>query len=170
MSGKLKGFTPLEIARPKSPSGAQARARFLTGFTLIEMIISFGILSILAGLGLAISMDYFRTYSFNYEENLLVQILQKARSESLANINQRNHGFYATGGQYVIFQGDSYSARDVSLDQTFPASKTVNISGVPSAGVIFNQLSATSSPTDIIIKQDAKIKIISINEEGRINY
>jgi len=34
------GFTPLEITRPQGPSGAQARARFLTGFTIIETTIA----------------------------------------------------------------------------------------------------------------------------------
>ena len=43
----FRGFTPLEIARPIGPSGAQARARFLTGLTLIEAIISITILSLI---------------------------------------------------------------------------------------------------------------------------
>lgn len=56
-AGKIKnsrtGFTPLEIAHPKGPSGAQARARFLTGFTLIEVIVVVSITAILAGVMLA---------------------------------------------------------------------------------------------------------------------
>ena len=36
--GLKNDFTPLEIARPKGPSGAQARARFLTGFTTISKV------------------------------------------------------------------------------------------------------------------------------------
>jgi arginyl-tRNA synthetase len=34
---QMLGLTPLEIARPESPSGAQARARFLTGLTGVKL-------------------------------------------------------------------------------------------------------------------------------------
>lgn len=49
ISYKLKpsfGFTPLEAARPKGPSGAPARAWLLTGFTLIEAVIAAGVFAL----------------------------------------------------------------------------------------------------------------------------
>lgn len=142
------------------------------GFVLIEVLVALGILTIIASLGLFLSMDFFRGYSFNYEKNLLISILQKTRSKSLANINQSNHGFYFdnTNKNYIIFQGDSYTTRDASFDEKFPASKNINITGFPSEGIIFQQLSADSSPVNITISDGVKSATISINEEGRINW
>jgi len=140
------------------------------GFTLLEILVVFGILMILTSFGLFLSMDFFRGYTFNYEKNILIGVLQKARSESMANINQAPHGFYWDGDNYIIFQGEDYSTRDASFDEVFPASKNISISGVPSAGVVFEQLSGDSSPFDIIISDNIKSATISINKEGRINW
>lgn len=142
------------------------------GFTLIETIISFAILVALAGFGLAMSMDYYRTYSFNYEENLLIQVLQKARSESLANINQESHGFCfdSFNHNYVIFQSNP-----AGQNETFPAGKAVSITGANcgSGGVVFEQLSgdviAAAPEININISGNGKSKDILINYEGRIN-
>lgn len=142
------------------------------GFTLIEILVSFGILIILAVMGLFLSMDFFRGYSFNYEENILIAALQKARSESMANINESAHGFYfdAVNNQYVIFQGNNYGTRNALLDETFPAAKIISVSGIPSEGIVFEQLSGDCLPADIIISGNSKSKTIQVNKEGTISW
>jgi len=57
---KIKGFTPSEIARPKGPSGAQARARFQTGFTLVELLVSMSVFLILLVVAIGIFVNGLR--------------------------------------------------------------------------------------------------------------
>lgn len=139
------------------------------GFTLIEILITVGILTILSGVGLFLSMDFYRGYSFNYERNLLVSILQKARSESMANINQSAHGFYYDGSNYIIFEGNSYSAGNPK-NKIFPSAKSVSVICSPSCEIVFQQLSGDATAADITISGNSKTTIISLNEEGRINW
>ncbi|MBI2097166.1 MAG: hypothetical protein HYT40_03415 [Candidatus Sungbacteria bacterium] len=49
-------FTPLEIARPKALRAREARARFLAGFTLLEMVISTGIFSVVVVSSIGITL------------------------------------------------------------------------------------------------------------------
>ena len=142
------------------------------GFVLMEFLVALVILTTIAGFGLFFGMDLLRNFSFNYEKNLLINILQKSRSKALANINQSNHGFYfdSANKSYVIFQGDSYLGHDATLDETFPAGKNIEVSGIPAGGIIFHQLSADSLPVNITISDGIRSAIISINEEGRISW
>ena len=70
------------------------RIKNYSGFTLIEMLVSMGIIILIAGFGLFLSMDFYRGYLFHYEKDLVISILQKARSQSLANIDEKPHGVY----------------------------------------------------------------------------
>src|SRR5439155_93802 len=76
------------------------------GFTLIEIMIAVGILAIIATLGLFVSFDFYKGYAFRSEKSIVVSTLQKARDESLSNINQTRHGvhFGASPLQYIIFE------------------------------------------------------------------
>jgi prepilin-type N-terminal cleavage/methylation domain-containing protein len=146
-----------------------------SGFTLIEILVSFSILAILACLGLFLSMDFFRGYSFDYERNILIAVLQDARSESLANINQANHGFCFddTKKEYVIFQGDTCDLANL-LNETFPASSIIDLEMREDSGpvqkIIFEQLNGDSASTTIQLSGNSKSAIIQINEEGRISW
>src|SRR3989344_6188897 len=77
------------------------------GFTLIEIIISMAILATIAGLGLFMSFDFYKSYAFRGEKNTLVSVLQKARDQSLHNINQTRHGARVSTQpllQYTLFE------------------------------------------------------------------
>ncbi len=55
-------------------------------FTLIEAAGRARLLTIVGGLGLIMSMDDFRGYSFRSERDTIVSALEKARSQSISNI------------------------------------------------------------------------------------
>jgi len=131
-----------------------------------------GIASVLGGMALFLSMDFSRGYSFNYEENLLVGALQRARSQAMANVSQAKHGVCVIGTNYVISEGDTCTSGD-----TFPMapSMTVAWSGGASAAAIFNQVDGTCvtcspGPLKITLAGQGKTASISINAEGQINW
>ncbi len=141
------------------------------GFTLVEIIVSLSLLTMLAGLALAMSFDDYRAYSFFSEQNLLVGLLQKARSQSVNNIDQKPHGVYINRQptRYILFEGLSFSARDPAQDIIFPGNGGYALSGL--SEVVFSQLSGASGNIGNIIMDDhahAPV-VIGINREGQIN-
>ena len=161
------GFTP------ETNSGKLVR-----GFTLIEIIISIGILALIASLGLFISMDFFRNSSSRSENNIIVSLLEKARGQSLNNIDQIRHGvhFQTSPLKYILFecpggtpQCTSYtpSSGDLIIDSSYKVS--ITSPSLP-LDVIFNQLDGSSSAVSIVVSDGIKTYTISINSEGRIDW
>ncbi len=140
------------------------------GFTFIEIIMVVAILMMLAGLGFVFGIDFYKTYSIDTERNIVSSILQKARSRAQNNFNQSPHGVYfQSDNYYVIFQGNSFVARNVAYDQLVPKNQTISVSGI--SEIIFEQLSGDSSVAgDVILNNSRRISIISINNEGGINW
>ncbi len=151
------------------------------GFTLIEIIIAIAILALIASLGLFISMDFFREYSFRSEENTIVSILQKARSQSMDNIDQMRHGVHFQSGKYVMFECSSTctaypgsSSSDLVINSSYGS--TISAPVLP-FDVIFDQLSGdcitsncSAATLTITANDKGKTHDIKINSEGRIDW
>lgn len=157
------------------------------GFTLIEILVVMGILVIVAGFGLFVSMDSFRGYSFHSERDSLISILQKARSQAVNNMcfgasactSGKAHGVHIAvqGGvlTYTVFQGNTYNAAD-TLNEVIPARYAAVAVGVGGfTDITFSPLAATTTPTPITARTlhlyDSAGKDssdISINAEGQI--
>jgi len=144
-------------------------ARFSAGFTLIELMITIALIAIFGGLGLFVSMDFYRRYSFYADQGALVSILRRAREYSLANIGSVPHGIRITDDQYILFQGTSYANRDSQYDEPIQKSPSILTQGI--SEIVFTPLSATSSTSGIItISNSIQSRDIEINSEGRINW
>jgi prepilin-type N-terminal cleavage/methylation domain-containing protein len=150
------------------------------GFTLLEVVVVMGIMTMLGGFALIVSLDVYRGYAFRTERDMLIAILHKARSQSMNNIclgvactDGRPHGVHIATGQYVIFQGASYAARDAAVDEVIPATNAT-ASIVPSSlsEVVFTQLSGTAAPVGTVGLTDSAVHIstITINSEGQITW
>lgn len=146
-----------------------SKKKYLSGFTLIEIIIVLGILAGLGSMGLFISMDFYKSYVFYSEQSIVVSIIQKARNHSMVNVNEATHGVKFESGQYTIFQGENYASRDVAYDEIIPVNPTITRTGIEE--VVFSQLSGDSSISGNITMSDGlRSSIISIENEGRINW
>jgi prepilin-type N-terminal cleavage/methylation domain-containing protein len=163
-----RGLAPLEVRRQRrlpvfKNTGLQ------TGFTLVEILVVIGIFTLIMSLGLFLSMDFYRTFSFNYERNLLVASLQAARSRALANINESPHGLHFDSSGYIIFEGASFNPADPK-NQNVPTSYKISVSGPND--IIFSQLSAdVGSDISLSISGSAHSPVlISINREGGIEW
>ena len=138
------------------------------GFTLLEILIATAIITMMAGVGLVFSIDAYRGYLFHAERNTAVAVLQKARSRALNNMYQAPHGVRFESSSYILFRGNSYVAGNPS-NEDIPKNTNIAISGP--AEIVFSQLSGDASPTgDITISDGLRSKVISINNEGRINW
>jgi prepilin-type N-terminal cleavage/methylation domain-containing protein len=144
------------------------------GFTLIEVLVVMGILGILSTLGYLVTIDFYKSYSFNAERDTIVSLLQKARAESLSNINNSAHGVYMDGTNYTVFQGAAYNSGN-SLNQSIPVSPGISIQPQPPLTmpltIDFTQLSGDSSVNGNFTLTDGKrSETISLNNEGQINW
>src|ERR1051326_7870488 len=73
------------------------------GMTLIEMIVVIAIITILFATGVVMSMEAFRGYTRRSERDVIVSILQRARSRAMANVGQHAWGACFDGSNYYIF-------------------------------------------------------------------
>ncbi|MFH0890962.1 MAG: GspH/FimT family pseudopilin [Candidatus Liptonbacteria bacterium] len=138
------------------------------GFTLIELLLVVGITIILVGMALPVGLDFYNQYLLVANRDNLVQVLRKARSEAMANINQKPHGVAFLPNQYVLFQGDSYLGRDVLWDQTYDYSGAVNVSSTPE--IVFSQLEGASVSSTINLSDSGDTLDILINNAGYISW
>ncbi len=157
---RRKGFTQRHFFQKKSGAG----------FTLIEVLIVIAIFSLLAGFGLLISMDFWRSYSFSSERTIAVSVLQKARTQSMINLDQAPHGVRIDSTGYTIFEGASY-VPGALLNEVITKQPAIAITCTLSpCDIIFGQLSGTSTPSTVTISDGQRSANITINNEGRIDW
>ncbi len=138
------------------------------GFTLIEVLVSMGILAMLGTLGLVFGLDFYRAYAFNSERDLAVGILQKARSRSLANINQTTHGVCIIGSKYILFEGALNCDPNNSANEVYDANPGVSNSGLQ---IVFQQLSGRpNSVGSVTLTSGVRSSVININAEGMVEW
>ena len=140
------------------------------GFTLLEIMISVTILTIILGFGITISFDAYRGYFFRSDRTIIISMLERARSLSMNNIGETVHGlcYDATTKSYILFEG-SVCDPGASANITMDANSGITVSGL-SPGVIFTQLSGTTSIATITISSIGRTADITINHEGRISW
>lgn len=152
------------------------------GFTLIEILVVIGLFTIVGSLALIVSMDDYRGFSTRNERDTLISILQRARSQSINNMcfgafctDGKSHGVHITSDSYTIFQGVSFAARDMDVDEVI----TIEDKGITLSGftdVVFNALSgdATTAPLEVwslaLIDSSGRVSTITVNSKGRITW
>jgi len=143
------------------------------GFTLVEIILVLGLLTMLGGFGLFISMDFYRSYSLRASRNTLISTLHKARSQAISNIDQAPHGIRIESNQYTVFEGPTYASRTATLDEVIGAEPTVTISTISTLplDIVFGQLDGSVAASNTVqVGSGVKIYTISINNEGAIDW
>jgi prepilin-type N-terminal cleavage/methylation domain-containing protein len=152
----------------------------LKGFSLIELIVVIGLITIIAGFGMIVSIDDYRGYSFRSERDIIVSALQKARSQATNNMcygaactDGLAHGVYfGTPGHYIIFQGTTYSAGDPINEDIVAKNASAVVTGVTS--VLFTELSGNaiivpSVPGSVSVTDVGNhTSFITIEPSGRI--
>ncbi len=140
------------------------------GFTLIEILLVITLVALIFAFSSALGFDSFRRNYLKTEQDTLVSILQKARSQAINNINNKKHGFYFNGTDYVIFEGDSFVSPQPQ-DLVIQKNPSITITPGSLTEVVFDQLTGNANPVgDIVLSDGISSITISINQEGRINW
>ncbi len=153
------------------------KASILNGFTLIEILITMGIMVIIFTIGLFFTLDMYKTYTFHSEQSLAVSVLQKARSQAMANIDELPHGVFldTANNQYVIFEGSthtSYPSKNITVP-FISANSVTSHSWTGATEVLFNQLDGSISTVPanpLRISQGSHSTDITFNIHGLITW
>ncbi len=146
------------------------------GMTFIEILVVVAIIGVIMSFGMSNNVGLFMGDTFRSEKNIIVSLLEKARSRAMSNMFDSTHGVCYNAGNYVLFRGRTTCLPlNPSTDENTPAN--TNIASISKFStdftpVVFNQLTGnvTGAPIDIIVKDDTKTDIININNEGTINW
>lgn len=138
------------------------------GFTIIEIIVVLGILSMLLILSIAISFQHYKSFALHAERDRVVGILTQSRTLAMVNSNRLPHGVHVTSDSFIIFQGQEFITTDPQ--NTIISSDTaVGHNGI--SDIIFTQVSGNVLQTGTISLNNASgSEDISINTEGLIQW
>lgn len=102
------------------------------GFTLLEIVLTLGILTLILSLGLGIVSTVQKTTARQEAKNLEL-ILQTAARRARDGVNSSNWGVYIPydeetrrAREIIIFSGTSYITRDSTYDIVYPLSSEIN--------------------------------------------
>lgn len=136
-----------------------------SGLTLLEILISLGILAVISAISWPAVSNIYLDYQMTAERDNLIAILRKAQSLAMSNLSPC--GVYISAQQYIIFKGNSYAERLPELDEKFAKSSNINISGL--SEIVFSALDGVPDKTGIFNLSNGQGNIfIQINEEGTI--
>lgn len=143
------------------------------GFTLLEMLVVIGIVTMLGGALSFVDMNNYRADAFRAERDSLVMLLQTARANAQNNVNQKPHGvaIHPDGYDgYVVFEGASYASSTVRTEVAANYGVTIAL-GSPME-IVFEQLSGNSNYASAAITladpERGITTTIFINHEGAI--
>ena len=160
------------------------------GFTLIEIIVVMGMLAAIGSLVSLASLDTWRGFLFRGDKDLVVNALQKARSQAINNIclgevpvdqsqcslpeyccDGKSHGVHFESGKYVIFQGTAYDPNDSKNEILTPEGNT-QITNLTSSEIVFSQLSGDVDAVWSINLKDnvGHVSTTTVNRAGRIDW
>lgn len=138
------------------------------GFTILELMLVVGMLIVIFSLGFPIAFDFYKNYQLRAEGDKFISLLETTRNSSMINLNQLPHGIYRDNDNFIIFEGNSFAARNQSQDQNFPRAKTISVAG-PNE-IIFNSLSGQADSSAFVFNNGIKSFNIYVNQEGQINW
>lgn len=141
-------------------------ARLVTGFTLVEILVAIGIMTLILGTVSPIGFNFYFDYQLESETRLLGTLLQQTRNLAMVNYNESDHGLYFDSANFIIFQGASFASRVTSKDKTFPRAQSISLSG-PSE-IVFTALSGQTASTTYALSNSRKNREVYVNAEGLV--
>lgn len=152
----------------KDNKGFTRTLNLVHGFTLIEIAIVLAIIAGLFAIAAFVDGNMYQRNLLASEQETLVSILQKARSQSMNNVDTNAHGVHIDTEDYVLFLGQNYVPNDTNNEKIAKNDK-ISVSNLNN--IVFAQLSGEPNKTGkIILDGGTQQKFITIKTGGLINW
>ncbi len=155
--------------------------RWQAGFTIIELIVSFSIMAILATLSFASLSGYQRAQELETATSQVITIMKLAKSRALSQVKPPECSETALDGyQFTVSSNKDYSLSAVCAGTLVPVSAymlPVNVvfGTPPPVNFRFTVLGngvigADAGGTELVVNGNGKTKTITVYSNGRIVY
>lgn len=147
------------------------------GFTLVELIIIIALFGVVA----AFSFPFFKARNVQHlldsSSDELHGILRQAQGRAMSGHNASAWGVHWGTGEYTLFSGDDYDARDTDHDLVidYPGAisitTSVSVSGEPyPEDVVFDPLTGTTDAagTITITSSNSDVERFTVSSQGQI--
>lgn len=138
------------------------------GFTLLELLLSVGLMSLLAGIAAPMYLSLQAENEVAITAATLSDLLRRGQIRAQAVDGDSDWGVEMVSSTVTIFKGSNFAARDQNFDENYKLAATINFSGTKE--VVFTKFSGwtSASGTVLITHQDGRKKNVSISEAGII--
>ena len=141
------------------------------GFTLLEVLLSVGMMAILAGIGAPIYARSQTKNDLDTSVQIWVESLRRATVLAAGVDGDSTWGVAFTSGAITVFRGASYAARDTNYDEVFPIPTTISASGLTE--VVMTKLTGypgTTGTTTVGSSALTDTAGVTINSKGMVSY
>jgi len=146
------------------------------GFTLAELLVTLGVVSLLVAASLPAFWNFLNKYQLDANGADLAATLrfaQRLAMESEGDSVYSVHLVSGASGSFTLYRGSVYATRDTDYDEshTLPATLSLTYT-VPDADVTFTKVEGSTTDTGTITItwiDGGDTKAFSINEAGRID-
>lgn len=140
------------------------------GFTLIEMILTVGILGLLAGLSMPVYQSFDNRNELDITTQSLASALRRAQVYARSGHSDSGWGVEIQSTAATLFRGASFAGRDSAYDEVTTISQSTAVTGI--SEVLFAKLSGTPSTTGNVIftNTNNETRTVTINAKGMVSY
>lgn len=139
------------------------------GFTLLEVLLSVGIITILTGIMLPVYRPFQTQNNLDVAAQIITQTLHRAQVLSQSGQSDARWGVFVQSGSVTLFQGVTYANRNTSFDELYEISTAIVISGTQE--FVFTKLRGelSAGSASITLSTESQSRTLSVNNKGMIN-
>lgn len=141
----------------------------IRGFTLMETMVAIAVTAIVIAVATPAFGGYLARNAFDTMVSETVTSARTAQAFAQAGAADGAWGVYVGAGDIVLFQGDAYTTRDTSADQTMNYSDDIIVTGTTEY-VFTARTGRTTAGTLTATNGEGDARTITVNALGMIEY